>query len=198
MKNKINLSWTIIALFFLVGCTTGKKESDFYAIDSLVTKQLAQLTELKARLHKTAAMEDRVDSVSYVPNDTVAWAKELDIFRQLKVINKPVNHGSYLVDDNLRDPSSNLTVKAFTATEKHLPVKYMKIFYQHSIDKPRRIEALYDEENSLYESSRLLSMDFRQVQNKTVLTSYSIDGGQKMIIGDSVTFRIKGQISIDQ
>src|SRR5687767_8698491 len=132
LKNKFNQICIIVALFLLAGCTAGKEESDFYPIDSLVTKQLAQLVEMKARLHKTALLEGKTDSVSYVPNDTVAWAKELDIFRQLKIINKPVNHGSYLVDDNQRDPSSNLTVKAFTAAEKNLPVRYMKIFYQDS------------------------------------------------------------------
>jgi hypothetical protein len=195
-KNNVRLSWIIIILFFLTGCITGKQESDFYPIDSLVILQHTQLRDMKAMLHKTASLQGKLDSVSYVP-DSASWGKELDIFIQLQEINKPVNHGSYLVDDNLLDPSSNLTVKAFTATEPELSVKYMKIFYQHSIDKPRRIEALFDEKNELYESSRLLSMEFRQINNKTVLTSYSIDGGQTMIMGDSVAFLIKGQILID-
>ena len=196
-KNKTKLSKIAVVLIFLTGCITGKKEADFYPIDSLVIQQLTQLRDLKATLHKTASLKGKLDSVSYIPGDSATWGKELDIFIQLKDINKPVNHGSYLVDDNLLDPSSNLTVKAFTATEPELSVKYMKIFYQHSIDKPRRIEALFDEKNELYESSRLLSMEFHQINNKTVLTSYSIDGGQKMIMGDSVTFLIKGKISID-
>lgn len=196
-KNKTKLGSIAVVVIFLSGCISGKEESDFYPIDSLVIQQLTLLRDMKATLYKTASLKGEVDSVSYMPGDSISWGKELDIFIQLKEINKPVNHGSYLVDDNLLDPSSNLTVKAFTATEPELAVKYMKIFYQHSIDKPRRIEALFDEKNELYESSRLLSMEFRQINNKTVLTSYSIDGGQKMIMGDSVAFLIKGQILID-
>jgi hypothetical protein len=197
-KTRIALSLIVVfvAALLMSSCLTGQEESSFYSIDSLVTGQLTELTEMKARLSKKAVVQGKTDTVSYVPKDTLAWGKELDIFRQLQVINKPINHGSYLVEDNKMDPASNLTVKEFTSTEE-LPVRYMKIFYQGSINKPRRIEALYDEKNSLYESSRLLSMEFQQVNNKTILTSYSIDGGQKMILGDSVTFFIQGKISID-
>lgn len=196
IKNGIRHSLIFVLTLTLSSCLTGRKESSFYPIDSLVTKQLTELTDLNARLSKSAVVHGKFDSITYTPKDTIEWGKELGVFRQLDLINKPVNHGSYLVEDNLKDPASNLTVKSFTSTEE-LPVRYMKIFYQTSVSRPRKIEALYDEANSLYKSSRLLSMEFSQINNKTVLTSYSIDGGQKMIMGDSVTFLIKGNITID-
>ena len=196
IKNGIRYSLIVVLALTLSSCLTGKKESSFYPIDSLVTKQLTELTDLNARLSKSAVVHGKSDSITYIPKDTIEWGKELGVFRQLDLINKPVNHGSYLVEDNLKDPASNLKVKSFTSTEE-LPVRYMKIFYQTSVSRPRKIEALYDEANSLYKSSRLLSMEFSQINNKTVLTSYSIDGGQKMIMGDSVTFLIKGNITID-
>jgi hypothetical protein len=196
IKNGIRYPLIAVLALTLSSCLTGKKESSFYPIDSLVTKQLTELTDLNARLSKSAVVHGKSDSITYTPKDTIEWGKELGVFRQLDLINKPVNHGSYLVEDNLKDPASNLTVKSFTSTEE-LPVRYMKIFYQTSVSRPRKIEALYDEANSLYKSSRLLSMEFSQINNKTVLTSYSIDGGQKMIMGDSVTFLIKGNITID-
>ena len=181
----------------IAACNSPREEAAFYPIDSLVTAQIEQLTAVKARLQKEAVLGEKTNSITYTPADTAAWIKELDVFRQLKIINKPINRGSYLIKDGQLDPASNLTVKSFMSTDAELPVRYMKIYYQNSFDKPRKIEASYDEKNSLYESARLLSLEFGQINNKTILTSYSINGGQKMIMGDSVSFIIKGKIFTD-
>lgn len=191
---------TTIVVFLLVtglgSCNSERKSAAFYPIDSLITGQIQHLTTIQAGLFKEALLSGKTDTLSYIPQDTIAWVNELDIFRKLQIINKPINKGSYLVDDGLFDPGSNLTVKAFTSLKK-LPVVYLKVYYQGSIEKLRKIEALYDEANPLYESARLLSMHFQQIDNRTILTSYSIKGGQKMIFGDSVAFYIKGKILVD-
>lgn len=180
----------------LGSCNVKTQPAAFYPIDSLVMQQIHYLTEIKAGLFKQALLSGKTDTLTYAPKDTLGWIKELDIFRKLQVINKPINKGSYLVKDGLADPGSNLTFKAFNSLKK-LPVVYLRVYYQGKIEKLRKIEALYDEENSLYESARLLSMNFQQINNKTVLTSYAIKGGQKMIFGDSVSFYIKGNILIN-
>lgn len=185
----------LIALLFM-SCESERRPASFYSIDSLVISQAQSLTAIQAGLFKEALLSGKTDTLTYTPKDTAAWLNELDIFRKLEIINKPVNVGNYLVDDGLLDPGSNLTVKAFTSLEK-LPVVYLKIYYQGSIDKPRKLEALYDEGNLLFHSARLLSMDFQQIEDRTVLTTYSIRGGQKMVLGDSVAFYISGKILID-
>jgi hypothetical protein len=198
-NNRAHTQTLAVLVFFgmcLTACNRNEPGARLYPIDSLVTAQIINLTQSKAVLHKRALMGSRSDSIVYTPKDTSAWISELDIFRQLEVINKPVSRASYLIDDNLYDPGSNLTVKAFTSTT-NLPVRHMRIYYDRSVRQPRKIEAHYDEENSLYQSSRLLLLEFQQINNKTVLTSYAIKGGQKMILGDSVAFTVKGKILID-
>jgi hypothetical protein len=183
----------------LVSCHSENQPAAFYPIDSLVMGQIHHLTRVNAGLFKEALLSGKSDTLTYTPGDTVAWMNELDIFRKLNVINKPVNKGLYAVDDGLFDPGSNLTVKAFTSlkTMKKLPVVYLKIYYQGTIDKPRKIEALYDESNLLYQNARRLSMNFQQIENRTVMTSYVIRGGQQIVFGDSVAIYISGKILVD-
>jgi hypothetical protein len=180
-----------VLLFF--SCAKPKTGQPLYAIDSLVAAQVAHLNEVKANLQKEAILDGHKNDLTLSPDDSTMWNKELDIFRQLEAINKPVSRGSYLVDDGLYDPGSNLTVKAFTSLED-LPVRSLRIFYQDKIQKPRKIEAILNETTTLYGSSRFMTMEFLQLNNKTVLISYSILGGQKIIMGDSVAFSIKGRI----
>lgn len=189
----------VIVSFFgivLSSCRSEKQPATFYPVDSLVTGQIHYLAGIGAGLFKEAVLSGKTDTLTYVPADTVAWINELEVFRKLSIINKPVNKDSYEVKDGLFDPESNLKVKAFTALKK-LPVVYLKVYYHGSIRKPRKIEALYDEANPLYKSGRLLSMHFQQIEDQTVLTSYLIRGGQRMALGDSVAFYVKGRILID-
>lgn len=185
----------------LLSCESEKQPATFYPIDSLVSQQVYHLAEIDAALFKEALLEGKTDTVTYTPADTLVWKKELEVFGKLNEINKPVNKGRYEVSDGLLDPGSNLTVKAFTskadADKGSLPIVYLKIYYQGSIEKPRKIEALYDEETLLYKSARHLSMHFQQIKDQTVLTSYTVKGGQKMVFGDSVAFYISGKILVD-
>lgn len=181
-----------VSSFFFFSCESNSATSKLFNIDSLVTQQINFLSLRKPTLSKVAVLGNVHDQLDYVP-DSVGWSKELDIFRQLESMNKPINKTKYLVDDGLYDPGSNLTVKVFTSLEP-LPVRSLRIFYDTDIQKPRKIEAVFIEENSLYESAKNLLLEFQQINNKNLLTNYSIDGGQKMILSDSVTFSVKGKI----
>ncbi len=123
-----------------------------------------------------------------VPKNAMDWKNELAIFSELDVINKPINKGAYKVE-NQADAKSNLSIKSFYTTAD-LPVKYLRIYYHQSLNKIRKIEAQYNDANSLYMSSRYLAMEFEDSFNKTILTSYSIKGGQKMFLDDSVQYTI--------
>ncbi|HEY0651541.1 MAG TPA: hypothetical protein VGD65_00385 [Chryseosolibacter sp.] len=195
--NKLQELFTYLLIFTVLiavvsGCSTESETSKLYDVDSLLNTQVKILANGRSRLQKQALLGDETDMLTYIP-DSAAWNRELDVFRQLEAMNKPVHRTKYLVDDNLFDPGSNLTVKAFTALES-LPVRSVRVFYDKTIRAPRKIEAVYDEENALYKSSKKLLLEFQQINNKNVLTSYSIEGGQKMILSDSVTFSVTGRI----
>lgn len=160
-----------------------------FNIDSVLQEQILYLATSHAALHKQADINDVYQDTTFMPTDSAAWAKELDIFSEIGRINKPINQGSYTVVDNLKDPSSNLTIRTLSTTQT-LPIVYLKTFYLDTPDKLRKIEALYQQENALLTSKRKLVMEFTDTFNKSILTSYSVEGVQKMFIGDSVHFTI--------
>lgn len=192
-----NIFSLLPALWMLGACNQFKEENIYYLnIDSLIQHQIEYLVKERASVSKMAVMNGVKQDSVFIPKDSAAWARELDIFKEIGSINKPINRGSYKVTDGLPDETSNLMVHQLTATSE-LPIVFVKTFYQDVPAKLRKIEALYYQENSLLKSKRLLTMEFTDLYNKNILTSYSVEGRQKMFVGDSVHFTIKGSIQVN-
>lgn len=172
------------------------KETKYFDVDSVVISQIKYLPKINSKLIKQELLNGKSDSSMITPRDSVAWATELDVFKQLDVINKPTNRGLYSIVDE-RDIKSNLMIRSFTSTKDELAVQFLKIYYHNSMANLRRVEGLYLEKNYLYTSAINLSMDFDNLYNKITLTNYTIIGNQKMFLGDSVSFTIRGKVKIN-
>lgn len=198
----VRVSFLLFALaLMLFACENGRKETTYYfPMDSLVEAQVFTLFESGGRLSKEAVIGDKHEQAGMV-NDTTGWRNELSIFAQLNDINKASNRGLYRVEKGKRDVNSNLLIYSMECTEPR-PVEYLKIYYLGDLKNLRKIEARYHEEDLLLSSARLLSstreltMNFENINNKIVLTSYSITGGQKTMLGDSVQFSVNGMITL--
>ncbi len=185
-----------VLMFSISACDQrGVQYAGYYPIDSLVSSQVRFLTEAKASTQKVAMLGEKEEKQTIQPKDSTGWMNELDIFHELKTLNKPINVGAYKVEDGLTDSRSNLKIKTIV-TDKELPVRSMKIYYYGKPENVKRIEAQFKEVNSLYSSTRFLTMEFQDVYNKPVLSSYSVNGGQKMFLGDTVVFSVKGNIML--
>lgn len=167
----------------------------YYAIDSLVHGQIRLLAARHATLTKTAALGAQQDTTTFVPADTLAWTKELDLFLELKTLNKPTNVGAYTVTDDVPDTRSNLRIKSIE-TQQPLPVRYLKVFYHGTPARVRRIEAQFREDNSLYHSGRFLTMEFDELQQQPVLLAYTVTGGQKIFLGDTVAYTVSAKVTV--
>jgi hypothetical protein len=191
---------TAIVLLMMASCVNPKKNSQkYFQVDSLLRAQTTYLTQSKAKLFKSARLGEKVDSASYVPKDTSEWLRELDALYQLAAINKPVYQGLYTTKD-LPDANSNLRVRSYEASggENDIPVRYLRLYYMGNLSRLKRIEGLYMESNPLYKGSNFISIQLQDVYNKTMVTSYSLKGAQKMILADSLDFVIDGEISLKQ
>ena len=184
----------LMALIFLSCSSEEQNTAGLFNVDSLFRTQIDYLVGHEAVISKKAVLNGVEKMTTINPKDSLAWNAELAIFFELDVVNKPIHKAIYKVED-YADNKSNLTVKSFSTTED-LPVRFLKIYYQNSMSQLRKIEAQYNEANSLYSSRRFLTMEFENVYNKTILTSYSIAGGQKMFLDDSVQYNIAANIEL--
>ena len=188
-----------IAICGLLACGCGRENQatvSLYDIDSVIHHQINYLNNQGVEIKKKAVLNDVEKMTVIVPKDSADWEKEFAIFFELDIINRPINRNLYKVED-LSDTESNLRIKSFTATEE-LPVRYLKVYYFKTMDRIRKIEAEYNARNSLYKSTRLLTLDFEEIQGKAWLTSYAVNGGQKMFLDDSVEYTIDAAIARKQ
>lgn len=195
--HKIVGTFYLSVLVFTSACSRVQPEAKPYLnIDSLLIEQALYLATRNASLKKQGTINGIKQDTTFTPGDSARWARELDIFAEIGLLNKPVNRLSYSVMDGLPDVSSNLTIQEFRAKDD-LPVRLVRVFYLDSPEKLRKIEAFYHQENALLKTQRKLMLEFSDVYNKNILTSYSIEGGQKMFAGDSVHFMIIGTVQFN-
>jgi hypothetical protein len=185
----------VMFVLLVSSCERPETTIAYYNIDSLLHEQILYLNNAGAALHKQAEIRGVKQDTTFTPADSTAWANELDLFAEISTLNKPINVGSYDVTDGEADPHSNLTIRTLAAN-KPLSIVYLKTFYQDSPDKLRKLEALYRQENALLKSQRKLVMEFSDIYNKNIVTSYLVEGGQKMFVGDTVYFTIKGTVHL--
>lgn len=185
-----------VLLFALVSC---EKKPDaiaaLYDVDSLLQAQTDWLSKIKTSTKKVATLDGKENTSTLQGMDTTGWKSELEIFRDLDLINKPINRKAYQVEQNIPDTRSNLLIKSITTAEE-LPVRSLKIYYHQTLQKIKRIEAQFQEANTLYSSSRFMTLEFHEINDKATLAAYSVSGGQKMFMGDSVQFSIQGTVTV--
>jgi hypothetical protein len=179
----------------IIACKPPVAEKGYYDIDSLIQAQASYLAQAGAQLHKHAKIDGTRHDTTFTPADLDRWILELTIFQDIDMINRPIHLGSYAVTSGLSDPSSNLTVRTYTA-EKNLPLVSLNLYFLENLSKLRKLEAHYQQESLLLKSSRRFEMEFSDIHNKSVLTSYTIEGKQKMLVSDTVRYTIIGTVEV--
>lgn len=192
---KIDHSFWLLGLVFLLSCSraTPKTESNqSLDIDQLLETQITQLGQHKNVLDKEADVDGTRSDSTFVPTPEI-WKSELEIFRQLNLINKPIHKGAYLKEGPLDDTRSNLKILQYSSTTSRLIS--LKIYYQNDPRQFKRIEGLLHETNQLYTNDRSLTLEFDDDNGKPLLVSYSVVGFQKVAVRDTVKFYVRGHIN---
>jgi hypothetical protein len=134
----------VLAAVWLFSCTKDDtRHMVYYPVDSIIQAQINYLGDSShpASLHKYATMGTDQDTAIYQPGNKADWADELGPLLRLGLINKPIHQGKYSVENDRRDPNSNLRIRAFKAQDASLPIVYLNVYYQDTPQRVRRIEA---------------------------------------------------------
>lgn len=167
-----------------------KYEKLYFDFDSLITAQEGAVVKKKLRLSKVVLLDGKQDQ-SASPVDSAGIAQELDVFRQLDLINKPLYRNAYQVSDGVEDSHSNLTLRKYTTTRQS-PIPWVTFYYQGDFHDLKKIESLYRENNTLYSTERRLLLEFDSSSGALLLSRYQLVGFQKMVLNDTVYFSVEG------
>ncbi len=181
-----------LGVIIILGCENLNPDTPviFYNVDSLVNAQVNYLVEQKPEVVKTGEVKDDQGESVIIP-DSLQWTRELAIFKRAD-INKPRLREQYSIEEGSDGETEWITYRA--EGEKNLPVRYLTIRYSEEPVKINELEALIRDTNPLYNSERLVRMNFIQKNNSSVLTSYFIQGGQKMKLRDTVVFDLNAKV----
>ncbi len=181
--------------FILSACNRANQKYDkaYFDFDSLINMQVAELVKIQSTIRKKSIINGKEDDSSFVP-DSLKLANELDVFRQVDIINKPLYRNAYEIKDGEKDTKSNLLIRSYTAKVPS-PVPFVRFYYQPSSREIKKIESVFHEENTLYDTRRNLLLEFDDSSGSLLLKAYQLSGTQKMILNDTVNFSVNVSFS---
>lgn len=180
-------------LIILLAACAEKQESGqkYFDFEAMIDEQVDQLRQRGRVLEKATAMGVVQTDSTFLPSGK-GWEAELEIFRDLEIINRPAFRKVYQLRDPIEDSNSNLKIREYV-TDK-APLRLLRFYYHDKFERLKKIEGFITEKNYLYTTCRTLTMEFEEEEDKPQLIRYAMTGFQKMLLGDTVRFSVQGQI----
>jgi hypothetical protein len=191
LTHRISSNFFLIYFVLLLGCQSGTTEETdekyYYDLKGFIEKQIIYLEDKKPKVEKMALLNGREEAVK---TEAIDWRKELELFLQAD-INKPSYRQSYQV--TRRDSTEyEYTLKPNTK----LPVQYLKIITDTSVNQPIYVKALLLSENKIYKSEKNIELFCSRRDNLWELSSFSVKGYQKLMFIDKKSFQITSKIGL--
>lgn len=171
-----------VILLVVFGCEKLKPESvnipDYPDLEQVFNDQVKKLDT--ASLKKSVWLDGKEENKTLVM-DTVLWKKELSFLKEINP-NTPEYVGAFEKSEN--EIRTQLTLMS---TEKG---KLKVLSYALEGINYSTIKATIHEEKEVYSHHREIDVQFEN----GLLTSYQISGFQKIVLKDTIEFRIRGQV----
>jgi hypothetical protein len=181
--------WALVPFCLaMAGCSGGTENEDkiktYFDVQSLFVGQPTLLRNLTFTKKANIDGQSEEKAVSF---DSLGWAKELAMFANMD-INKAVYVGAYEIEETKTEKGKEISYKRKPGTVSGV------VWITVEFDKqgnPLRFSGLFQEQNALYQNERKLSADFALNNGKAVLSSYTIKGYQKILMKDTVQYKIE-------
>ena len=167
----------------------GPKIDAYFDLAGLIQQQVQSLSVITPRVYKQAVIDSQREEQEL---DTVNWEKELNIFSKAD-INKPRLLSQYQTTTYTNDAGNKVT-KHQNVEENVSGVIKMEIVENPASQKLLSIYIETREYNTLFTSEVEMEMNFEEKENEPRLTSYTINGFEKVILKDTMHYSIKVKI----
>lgn len=196
MMNKIyTRRFFAITLLLLASCSTDNRttQEDYFDLHRFLEEQVNRLAPLNPTIQRTTAIGGKQETKT-LQLSAAKWEKELIMFSNAN-INKPSLKGLYEVDSTLSDTYKVVSYQ--TKDNAKTGVRYMKVYYKQ--EEVAKVEVLFQEKAIIYYAKRKLWMTFeKNGEGPPLLSTYAIDGHQKIIFQDPVDYRVEARVIYQQ
>ncbi len=175
--------FVLIAIFSCTQQSAKREINAYFDIDSLFMEQTYLLAGVP--FSKSAVIDGKSET-GHVTFDTTAWQKELAMYIGLD-INKAALVGAYESSEEVTPAGKSVSYQLKQANDAG--VQWIQL-NQNKDGLVTGLEALFREENALYQNQRKLSATFNIENGKSVLQTYRIEGYQKILLKDTVNYTI--------
>lgn len=167
------------------------KTGSYFDLIGLLDTQTALLLERGAVLQKKLTANGETEDMSVKPESEEQLKAELKLFYEAN-INKLGLDDAYFTEEL---PGINGASKIINAAKKAGPNIRM-IEYDFYLGKISQIRVLVEDKNDIYTFEKEMTMKFESLADgREVLTSYRINGKQKMVMKSDLNFTLEGSFS---
>ena len=163
-----------------------ERTNAYYDLKGLLDRQLVLLDSINPTAEKITVIDGNTQKQS-IQLDSAGWKSEMQIFYSAD-INEPILKDAYEKTEEITDSLKVVNYEAKNG--KNTEIERLTVFYNVKEDEPFRIAAVFKEKNALYDSKRLLQLFINNQTKPALLTGYEIEGLQKMLMKDTVFYKI--------
>ena len=194
MTNR-TIAWPFGAILFvlvLAGCQPQQQvvvtDKPYFDLVGLLDEQLAMFGQEHPQLNKSTQLDGESEQYS-TTLDSSGWEEEMAFFMAAD-LNKPILLDAY---EESVEETGDAAVTVYTPKQKkHNGVQRMEIHFADGALEKVVIETL--DKNALFTTDRHLELNFEWKGETMRLTDYVVSGTQKMIMKDSLPYRIQGTL----